>query len=200
MTHQIKLTYVNLPDDEMSIKVLSILDCMETNPKYPDPPTPIAEIRKLLQDYGKLVSQYKLDKRKKYTKETHCKKVNHKMHELAAYVISKAENDLNTLISSGFDITMPKKRRVPSGLSAKQGRQSGQMTCTMRGTPRARAYWHQYTLFPITDDSIWTEEMTTSYKHTHKGLKRGVDYVFRTKVLTKEGNIIFSNVAFRMVI
>jgi hypothetical protein len=200
MTHQIKLTYVNLPDEELPIKASVIANCIEGNAKYPDPPTSPSEIRSLANAFGKSLSMATIDKRENPTRDRLRRQVKHKLHELAAYVISKAENDLNTLLSSGFDITMPRVRRVPGGLHIQYGTQSGDMISIMRGIRRARAYWHQFTQAPVTDNSVWTEVVTKSNKHTHTGLKRGIDYGFRVKILTKDGDIITSDMVIRMVI
>jgi hypothetical protein len=200
MTHQIKLTYVNIADEQLPLKASVIVNCIEGNPRYPDPPTPLPEIRHTIKAFQDSLSMSTIDKRENPTRDKLCKQIKHKLHELAAYVISKAENDLDALLSSGFDITMPRTRRMTGGIHIKYGDQSGGMISIMRGIRRARAYWHQYTQVPVTDNSVWTEVVSKSSRHMHTGLKRGVEYAFRVKIFTKEGNEIYSNILLRMVI
>jgi hypothetical protein len=200
MTHQIKLTYINIADEKLPIKALTILEGVGSNPKYANPPTPLSEIRQLVLTFEESLSLSTLDKRENPNREKLCKQIKLKLHELAAHVISKAENDLNALLGTGFDITMPKRRFTPGGLTMKYGKSSGQMISTMRGIRRARAYWHQYTTLPVTEESVWTEVVSKSFKHTYTGLQRGTEYAFRAKILTKEGKEVLSDMVVRIVL
>jgi hypothetical protein len=200
MIHKIKLTYVNISDSDLPMKALGIVDGMEGNPRFPNPPYTTAVLRTSITDYQNILSVAQKDDRAIPEKNEKRYALQQQLHETAAYVIVTAKNDLDALISSGFDITVPKPRRSLETLSLKPGATSGQIVSQVNRVSNARVYWHQYTPDPLTPESAWTEVMTTSRQFTHSGLHVGSRYWLRVKVLTDTDQEFYTDAVQRLIV
>jgi hypothetical protein len=200
-TYKILLTYINISDSELPLKALTILDRMTGNSRYVNPTPALETIRTALGTYEERLKVVQLgDDRSLNQKNQSRDELKMLLHELAGYVMGAARNDLEALLSSGFDISQSKGRKPKDGVTIANGGRSGQIISTLHGAGSARMYWHQYTPEPLTDDSVWTEVMTTTRKHVHTGLQAKTGYWFRVKVITRDGEEIISAPVHRVVI
>jgi hypothetical protein len=200
MIHKIKLTYVYISDSDLPLKALGIVDGMDGNPRYPNPPHAIAILRESITAYQNILSIAQKDDRAIPEKNEKRYALEQQLHEIAAYVIVTAKNDLDALISSGFDITVPRTKRALETLSIKTGVTSGQVISQVNRVSNARVYWHQYTPDPLTPESVWTEVRTTSRKYAHTGLTVGARYWLRVKILTDNDQEFYTDPIMRMVL
>jgi hypothetical protein len=200
-TYKILVTYINISDSELPLKALSILDRMTGNSRYANPTPALDIIRTAVATYEERLKVVQLgDDRSLNQKNQSRDELKMLLHELAGYVMGAARNDLATLLSSGFDISQPSGRKAKDGVSIANGGRSGQIISTLHGAGSARMYWHQYTPEPLTDESVWTEVMTTTRKHVHTGLLPKTGYVFRVKVITWDGEEILSLPVHKVVV
>jgi hypothetical protein len=200
MILKIKLTYVNISDSGLPLKALGIVDGMDGNHRFPNPPHAIAVLRESITGYQNMLSIAKKDDRAIPEKNEKRYALEQQLHETAAYVIVTAKNDLDALISSGFDISVPKPRRSLETLSVKAGATSGQIISQVNRISNARVYWHQVTPDPLTPESVWTEVRTTSRQFTHSGLTVGARYWIRVKVLTNTDQEFYTDAVLRLIV
>jgi hypothetical protein len=200
-TYKILLTYVNISDSDLPLKALTILDRMTGNNRLANPTPALDTIRTALEAYQANLNLVQLgDERSLNIKNQTRDELKLLLHALAGFVIGVAKNNLDVLLSSGFDISKTRSKRALDDLSIANGGQSGQVVSTMNGAGGARMYWHQYTHEPMTSDSVWTEVMTTTRKHVHTGLQPRTGYWFRVKAITRDGQEILTDPVLRVVL
>jgi len=189
-------------DSELATAGYEVVDGMENNPYYPDPPQELAELKKLLPEYHIAVVDAKgRDKVKVSIKKDMKKQVVALLLKLAAYVTATAKGDRTILLSSGFPIsgeTREQPGSVIQKLEVELGT-PGVLTTRVKRVKGARAYMHQYAMELPTSETVWIIEGSTLSIHTFNGLKSGVKYWLRVVALTPDGQKVYSPVESRII-
>jgi hypothetical protein len=76
---------------------------------------------------------------------------------------------------------------------------SGQVTTRVNRVTKAKAYVHQYTVDPLTPDSVWISETTVKPEHTFTGLASASKVWLRVIVINKDGESIYWDPVLRIV-
>jgi len=95
------------------------------------------------------------------------------LQNLGRYVIMTAGDNRTMLISSGFDVRKDPESTTldtPHLVSLATGKNPGEVMVKVNGTD-ARSFVYECTADPITDASIWTQEVSTRKNHVLAGLK-----------------------------
>lgn len=123
--------------------------------------------------------------------------------ELGNYVTLTANGDVNKLVSSRF--TLRKQREAkpelqkPKNLKLADGINPGVINDSVDAVTGARSYSHEYTMDPLTPDSVWTVISSTSRKCTIKNLQSGMKYWFRVAAVGVRNQFNYSDVLSRIV-
>jgi hypothetical protein len=195
MEFRILSTYSQAADKDLPTEAQSVINNMTGNANFPAPTPALADVEAARDAFEKSIALAKdggtkevNDKRQKRTRlET-------LLRELAAYVIVASKNDPEIIASSGFAVSKSKGKRVTDTLSIISGVAAGQVISTMWLVPKTRMYVHQYTPYPITENSVWQEVYTGSRKHVHTGLVSGQRYGFRSKAISFADEVVSTDV------
>jgi hypothetical protein len=195
-------SYKNLRDSDTVAQGNRVVEKMESNPFFTDPPPALAAAKKLVPELLSAVGDAK-----GRDVEAVCLKNDKKaelvllLTELAEYVTLTCKGDRLKLLSSGFPIsgaTSTQIDQVIQRLEVELGapRQATTQVKRVRG---ARAYMHQYTTEPPTAETKWVSEGSKQPSYTFTGLNSMAKYWFRVVVITADGQTIESPVVERVI-
>jgi len=189
-------------DSDLTTTSKRIVEKMENNPNFPNPPAALATLKQLLPEYHNAVANAKgRDKEMVAVKRAKKAAVVTLLTELAAYVTLTCNGDEALLLNSGFEISGENgEKRVPviQKLLVELG-PPGEVTTRVKRVAGARAYMHQYTTEPPGSDTVWISEGSTNAYYTFRGLKSTVRYWFRVVALGPAGQTVYSPVDVRVV-
>jgi hypothetical protein len=195
-------TYKRDRDSDLTTSATRVDEGMDSNPYFPDPPPALAELKKLLPEYGIAVANAKgRDTMKVSIKKDLKVKMVALLTELDAYVTAKCNGDRTMLISSGFYISGEKGEAVEptiSKLDVELG-PPGIITTRIKRVAGSRAYFHQYATEPPTSATSWYSETTLQASRTFSGLQSGKTYWLRVAILSSTGQMVYSPVESRII-
>ena len=194
--------YKNLRDSDTITQRYRVLEKMENNPFFPDPPPALATAKKLLPEL-----QSALSDAKGRDVEAVCLKNNKKaelillLTELAEYVTFTCKGDRLKLLSSGFPISGATSTQIDQVISQLEVELATprQATTQVKRLRAARAYMHQYTTESPTSETVWRSEGSKHPYYTFSGLTSVTKYWFRVVVVGADGQIITSPVIARVI-
>ena len=192
-TDKINSTFNYCREGDLAKLTRHIIDSIKNSTQFPNPPHTPADVEILLGRYsGSLSDAGKRDREKIAIKDNVKAELRLMLADLARYVTQIARGDRAILLSSGFELNVQRAKRVqePAKLAVNLER-AGQATTRLKRMPGARAYVHQYTADPLTPDSVWKSETTTSSVHTFSGLPSGSRFWFQVIVVTRNGEKIY---------
>jgi hypothetical protein len=192
-TDKINSTFNYCREGDLSKLTRHIIDSMKSSTQFPNPPHTLADVEILLGRYtGALSDAGKHDREKIAIKDNVKAELRLVLADQAHYVTQVARGDRAILLSSGFELNIQRAKRVqaPAKLAVNLER-AGQATTRLKRMPGARAYVHQYTTDPLTPNSVWKSETTTSSEHTFTGLPSGSRFWFQVIVVTRNGEKIY---------
>ena len=202
MKSTILTTYKRERDSELSTITQRILQEMDNNPNFPNPPAALANIKKLLPEYQEAVaSAIGRETVKVSVKKDKKAQLIALLTELAAYITLTCNGDKTMLLTSGFAVSGEKNAQpvpVIQKLEVELG-PPGIVTTRVKRVTGARAYMHQYTTETPTSETVWISEGNTQAYHTFSGLKSGVKYWFRVVALGDDRQTVYSPVEQRIV-
>jgi hypothetical protein len=190
-------SYKRERDSELATTSIHIVEGMENNPYFPDPPAELAAVKKLLPGYQTAVANAKgRDKVMVSFKKDKKAEMVALLTKLAAYVTLTCKGDRTMLLSSGFPISGDQGEQpmpVIQKLDVKLG-PPGMITTRVKRVAGARAYMHQYTTEPPTSETVWISEGSLQASYTFSGLKSAVKYWIRVVALGGAGQTVYSPV------
>lgn len=190
-------------DSELATSATRLVEGMDNNPKFPDPPPAYVSLKTLLPDYRTAVANAKgRDSVAVSLKKDLKVKVVGYMTELDAWVTEKCKGDRTMLLESGFYISGEKGKTVDEpviiALEIELGR-PGVLTTRIKRAARTRLYFHQYATEPPTSATTWHSESSLQPEYTFNGLTSGRTYWLRVAIVSKTGQWIYSPVETRIV-
>jgi hypothetical protein len=202
MTHKIATTFKKASD----AKTMHIGHCvgakMDNNPNFPDPPEALAAVQKLLPEAQTAINNAsRRDKEMVSIKNDKKAQLVGLLSILAEYVTNTCNGDKSMLLSSGFELTRAKGERPLTPVSSLQVTidKPHEATTRIKRVIGARVYIHQYTMDPLTDDSVWTDALVTDTSHTFTDLPSAVKHWFRVVVVGANGQKEYSPTVARII-
>jgi hypothetical protein len=184
-------------DSELGVSCTRVVEGMENNQSFPDPPAALDLLKKLLQPYASAVASAKgRDSIAVSLKKDLKAKAISYMTELDAYVTAKCKGDRTMLLTSGFYISGEKGKvtePVISNLKIELGR-PGILTTKIKRVARSRVYFHQYATEAPTSATTWHSESSLQPEFTFIGLASGRTYWLRVAIVSASGTWIYSPV------
>ena len=176
-----------------------IIERMEGNPSFPDPPAALAELKILLPDF--LIALADAESRDKYKvsiKNDKMAIVLAMLQELASYVTHICKGDRTQILDSGFDATHISRNKgfLPPSIDKLEVMLGapGVATARCRGAKGAKAYAYQYTTEPPGLHTEWITDGSTRVRHTFDRLKSEKRYWFRVCAIGNFGKMGYSPV------
>jgi hypothetical protein len=197
--YRIRLTYKNVNDLGLLLKVQDVLKGMTGNTRFPNPPVALAAIQTSLDEYAKVLPLAKKGNDEAIAQKKILRKTMQEgLHGLAGYVVSASKNDPDVLASSGFDITKQPVGPTRDEFSIEVSEEPGMVISTMRSVRKAKMYIHQYTTDP-NQSTGWTGIPSTQRKFILTGLQSNVKYWFRVKAVIRDGQDVYTDVVSKTV-
>jgi hypothetical protein len=202
MDTKILTTYKYASDQKLFSDIHRILGKMENNTNFPQPPAALAQLIKELPAFNiALTNASGGDQEKVAIKNAQKAIMVNLLTELASYVTATSQGDRARLLSSGFALTREKDDTSMSEIKALQvtiGRPGEAVTRVNRVTG-AKAYIHQYTIEPLTSNSVWTDRVVAEPTYTFTGLQSKERYLFRVIAVGVKGQQVVSPEVARVI-
>lgn len=185
-------------EDELVLTSALVVDKLENNEAFPNPPEALAKLKKILPEFKQsFVDARSRSKASVAIKNNYKAEVLELMQELADYVTDISKGDRVLILSSGFDVTnengngkqQPTIEKVEVDL-----RVPGEATVRTRNVTNAIAFVHQYTTEPPTSQTKWYGEGSSLGRYTFKGLESEKRHWFRVVAIGYFGLIGYSPV------
>lgn len=202
MQNVILSTYKVLGDSDTITQGYRVVEKMENNPIFPDPPPALAETKKLLPELQSAVGDAKgRDVEAVALKNKLKAKVIALLTVLAEYVTVTCKGDRLNLLSSGFPISGASSTRIDQVISPLEVEigVTGEASTSVRKLRGARIYMHQYTTEPPASETVWHSEISKFSVHTFKGLTSMAKYWFRIEAITAAGDKLTTQVVTRVI-
>lgn len=176
-------SFVNRQDD-LSLTADCVLDKLNNNEFFPDPPPALAALKKLLPEYQtSLARAMTRDKEMVAIKNNKKDAVATLLQELAEYVTITSKGDKRIILSSGFDVETEDNSKkgllYPIKILKVELGPPGEATTKVKHAKGARAYMHQYTTEPPGPHSIWISEGIALCRYTFSRLESDKRHWFR---------------------
>jgi hypothetical protein len=191
-------------ESELTTTVQRVIDNMENNPVFPNPPAALAELKKVQPEFqvaranaqGRDTKMVSIKNDKKAI-------VLASLDELADYVTATANGDRTLILSSGFNATNESNSdsNLPPSIEKLEVDlgPAGEATIRTRNVTGARAYIHQYTTESPGLNTVWIQEGSTQGTHTFTGLASDKRHWFRVVAIGTSKQKAFSPVVSRVI-
>lgn len=189
------------PDGDLINKAYYIVEKTKNNPFFPDS-SYVQATEKALDEYHTAYTNAQggdtiLVAVKNEKKVSFCKA----LKELADYVTRVSNGDKLKLVTSGFDLSASKGQKVLQPITSFEVEigASGKATTRIKRVAGARAYIHQYTTAPPTNETRWISKTTTEREYTLTGLESGVKYWFQVIAIGFKEQEVHSPIVARFI-
>ncbi|THU34878.1 hypothetical protein FAM09_23070 [Niastella caeni] len=202
MQNVILSTYKILRDSDTITQGYRVVEKMENNPIFSDPPPALAETKKLLPELQSAVGNAKgRDVEAVALKNKLKAEVIALLTVLAEYVTVMCKGDRLNLLSSGFPISGASSTQIDqiiSPLEVEIGA-PGVASTSLKRLRGARVYMHQYTAEPPALETVWHSEVSKFSVHTFNGLTSMAKYWFRVVAISAAGEKLTTQVVERVI-
>lgn len=116
--------------------------------------------------------------------------------------MATANGNTIMLVSSGFDLSKrgtSQELVKPESIQLSEGSNAGELVVKIPGIKGARTYNFLYTPDPLTENSVWKSELSTSSKHTLRNLDSAKRYWCRVAGIGPFGQVVYSDANSRIV-
>lgn len=201
---RITADYAYMSDAALELKSQSIVAAVGGSPHFTTPVPSLVEVSGVIANYKSLLVEAQMrDKTKVATKNALKKELVSTIRALGNYVTQTAEGELEVLISSGFTLAKTGQAAPPitnpQDLQVENGLNSGEIITGVKAVKSAKAYIHQYTADPITDNSQWTSVASTKCKNVFTGLEPAKIYWFQIAAIGANEQIAYSEMLSKIV-
>jgi len=196
---KLRLNFARFTDSGLLTKARQILQDMTGNPYFTNPIPTLADLQLAIDAYSvALVNATDLGRLYVAEKNATRQSLEMLLAQLGMYVMYLANGSDVVLTSSGFDLV--KQREVaaitnPGSVTLGNGISTGQLTTLVQAQAGAKGYSHEYTLYPVTPESVWTSNPSSRCKTTFTGLEAGKKYAVRVGVLGTNEELAYSGIA-----
>jgi hypothetical protein len=190
MTNTISVGYKKQNDSEFITSISRVVTKTDGNPNFQDPPEELAIVKKTLPEFGMAVTDASgRDQMKIAIKNEKRAIIEQAVGVLRDYVWQVANGDRVILLSSGFELRGSRKGAALGTVTVLEviADKANEATTRVKRVRNARAYIHQYTVDPVTPDSVWIKKFHTEPEHTFTGLVSREKYVFQVIAIGNKG-------------
>ncbi len=176
-----------------------VIDKMENNENFPDPPAALEELKKVLPEYrNALANAQSRDRYMVAIKDELKEVVLGLLQELADYVTVTCKGDRSKMLSSGFDVNNENGNgnKLPPAiekLEVKLG-PSGEAVTRVRNITNTIAFVYQFTTETPNFHTRWYGEGSSQNSYTFQGLDSGKRHWFRVVAIGYYGKRGYSPV------
>jgi hypothetical protein len=202
MRNVILSTYKLLRDSDTITQGYRIVEKMENNPVFADPPPALAETKKLLPELQSAVGDAKgRDVEAVALKNKLKAQLLSLLVVLAEYVTATSKGDRLQLLSSGFPISGATSTQLDQAIAPLQVEIGvpGEASTSLKRLRGARVYMHQYTTEPPTAETVWHSEVSRFSFHTFSGLTSMVKYWFQVVAISAAGDKLTTQIVTRVI-
>ena len=126
------------------------------------------------------------------------------LDSIALDLMKTADGNEEMLLTTGYPLTKTRQPKPPMGVPVidkiENGEGLGQLVVTVRTLPGARTYMFEYTPEPLTADSEWASQNSTSIKALLSGLESGKKYWCRVVALGSGNQAMVSDPALSRIV
>ena len=189
---------------DIAIICQRVIENMENNPVFLNPPAALAELKTVLPDFRTaLANAESRDKHMVSIKNDKKAIVLALLQELAEYVTVTCNGDRTLILSSGFDTTNASSSgsNLPPSvelLEVELGA-AGVATTRAKNVIGVRAYVHQYAKEQPNTNTEWIGIGSTTSYYTFEGLSSDKRYWFRVTIVGNRGQRAYSPVVSRVI-
>lgn len=203
MANKLTTGFSRLSDGDFDIKAQSIYFSMLNNEHFPTTIPAITEVESAVTAFKDALTAAQSRGKNEVAFKNQCRKVlTDALKQLANSVMATANGDLVMLVSSGFDLSKKGENMVlekPESIQLFDGKNPGELVVKVPGIRGARTYNFQYTADPVTENSVWQQELSTSCRHTIRKLDSAKRYWCRVAVVGPFGQMVYSDANSRIV-
>lgn len=196
------ISHKNIPENKLVTTCQRVIEKMENNPVYHNPPSALAYLKKELPEYqAALVKAKSRDKEMVSIKNDKKLMLLDLLAELAEYVTATCNDDRTSILSSGFDVTTERSGLPATAIGTLQVEIGlpGEATTRIKNIVGARAYMHQYTTEPPGPNTLWFSAGSSYRYFTFRGLTSDRRYWFRVVAIGSGGQTACSEIVSRSI-
>ena len=202
MTTRLQTIRKKHPQSDLVIISKRVIEKMDNNPVFPDPPAALEALKKVLPEYeAALVKAMGRDKEWGAIKNDKKAIVLNLLADLSWYVMATCKGDKVLLLSSGFDITGEVRSPLTPAIEKLEVDigPPGEATTRIRNVTAAIAYVHEYATEPPGLHTAWTSKGSSQGSYTFTGLTTDKRYWFRVVAIGRGGQTAYSPVVTRVI-
>jgi len=196
------ISYKDTRDNNLATTSQRVIEKMENNPVFPNPPAALENLKKALPEFqAALVKAKGRDKEMVSIKNDKKEIVLTLLTELAEYVNLTSNGDRTAILSSGFDVTIERNSRPePSiGILEVDLGEPGEATTRIKDIANAIAYVHQYATESPGPNTVWVSEASSHRTYRFTGLTSDKRYWFRVVAIGHSGQNAYSPVVSKAI-
>ena len=185
MNVRVSVAFARLPDADLRIFAIHIINGMTGNAAFPSPPVSMADLQTAADDFATKLAATSMGGRLDTTRKNASREVLIVLlRQTAAYVQLRSNNDLTILLSSGFDAASTNRSQTrlerPEGLNITNGGE-GKLIASVRPVKNNRMYEGR----AKGPDDIWLPSVFSgdSRRIIFNGLTPGVKYTIQVRAL-----------------
>jgi hypothetical protein len=192
-----------MSDPEFQTNASHIYACMLGNTDFPTPIPDLPSVDEALQAYSsaliaartKEISAVALKDQTRFN-------LTAVLIQLANYVMTTANGNKVKLSGSGFELAKEGETSPiikPEWITLTDGVTAGELIVKVPRQKGVISYLPQYTLDPLTETSVWTQEVSSTSKNLLKNLESGKKYLVRVAVAGPYKQLVYSDTVSRFV-
>jgi len=116
--------------------------------------------------------------------------------ELAAFVTLAAKGDRDKLIKSAFDLHKEAEPKpavtAPTSIKVTSTDNPGEVLVKVTGAKNVKHYRHEYAQAPVSENTVWKDQLDSRREFLFQGLKPGTEYIFRSAAVGLRGAKAYS--------
>lgn len=202
MKNIIITAYKRESDNDLVGSIHRITGKMENNPVFPNPPAVLGEIKADVPAFITAITKASGgDEESMSGKKDLRTSILIKLGILADYVTLTCGGDRTKLLSSGFELNRARSEKSLSTIKELKvtAERPGEASTRIKKVVGAKAYIHQYTPDPFTEDSVWVSKFVTDSRYTFTGLKSKEKYLFQVIAIGVNGQETVSPAVSRVI-
>jgi hypothetical protein len=187
---------------DMIIICQRVIEKMDNNPAFPNPPAALANLKRALPEYEvALMNAKRRDMEWVSIKNDKKAIILALLEELAQYVTATSKGDRTLILSSGFDVTEEQSSRPVTAIETLEVTLGapGEATVRAKKVTGVVVYIHEYATEAPGPNTLWTREESTNREYTFKGLQSDKRHWFRVLAVGRKGQKAYSPVVSRSI-
>jgi len=187
-------------DSELTIQTGHIVDKMTDNPNFKEPDPALANLTAANVAFLAAIARVLNGSKEDTVIKNNCRVTLETLLKSEADYVQRASNgDEAIILSSGFDVNRKAgtvgQLNKPTNLMLKPGSNRGSLWVSCEVVDNASFYVIEYTVGPVTADSVWIQTTSTKRKLLIDGLASGKEYFFRMAGGGSDPSRVWSDIA-----